>query len=80
VDDGAVNIVLTGTRAGSGRSITLNWTGASGTDVDVYVDGNFNNSTPNDGTATYSVNKRRTYTFKVCETGSTTACSNDVTL
>ena len=80
VSDGSVNIVLTGTRDGTGRNITLNWYGASGANVDVYVNGNLNNSTANDGSVTYMVNKRASYTFKICETGSTTACSNDVNL
>jgi PKD repeat protein len=80
VTGGAGGIVLTGTRDGTGRSITLTWGGASGDNVDVYVNGNLNNSTANDGTVTYTVNKRATYTFKICETGSTTACSNSLTL
>ena len=74
------DISLSGTRASTGRSITLTWSGASGTNVDVYVNGNFNNSTANDGGVTYTVNKKRTYTFKICETGSTTSCSNEITL
>ncbi|HEY5775206.1 MAG TPA: S8 family serine peptidase [Xanthomonadales bacterium] len=80
VTDGAVTIVLDGTRDGTGRSITLTWFGATGPNVDVYVNGNWNNSTANDGSVTYTVNKRATYTFKICETDSTTACSNDLTL
>lgn len=71
------DITLEGTRAGNGRSVTLTWVGASGDNVDVYINGNYNNSTGNDGIATYTVNKKRSYTFKVCETDSTT-CSNDV--
>ena len=75
-----VDITLTGTRAGNLRSITLNWTDAVSANVDVYVNGNFNNTTANDGTITYSVNKNGSYTFKVCEEGSTTACSNSISL
>ena len=74
------DITLTGTRSGNLRSVTLNWNGATGSNVDVYVNGNFNNTTANSGSITYSVNKRTTYTFEVCEEGSTTACSNPVTL
>jgi len=74
------DITLSGTRAGNGRSITLNWSGAAGTNVDVYINGNFNNTTANDGSITYSVNKRTTYTFNICEEGSTTSCSNSITL
>ena len=74
------NISLSGTRASSGRSITITWSGAVGTNVDVYVNGSFNNTTANDGSATYTVNKKNTYTFEVCEEGSTTSCSNSITL
>ena len=74
------NITLSGSRASNGRSITLNWSGATTTNVDVYVNGNFNNTTANDGTITYSVNKNTTYTFDICEEGSTTSCSNSITL
>jgi subtilisin family serine protease len=85
VTDGSVeppagDITLTGTRSGNGRSVTINWTGAAGTNVDIYVNGSFNNTTANDGSNTYSVNKRNSYTFSVCEEGSTTACSNSITL
>jgi len=79
-DGSASDITLTGTRASTGRSVTLNWSGASGSNVDVYVNGNLNNSTANDGTATYTVNKKRTYTFQICETDSTTSCSGEITL
>ncbi len=82
VSDGVSNtdITLNGTRDGTGRSITLTWTGANTANVDVYVNGNFNNSTVNDGEVTYSVNKRRSYTFQICEAGSTVSCSNEITL
>ena len=76
----AAEIVLTGTRASNGGTITLNWTGATTANVDVYVFGNYNNTTANDGTITYRVNRNTTYTFTVCEEGSTTACSNNITL
>ncbi|NVK22006.1 MAG: S8 family serine peptidase [Kangiellaceae bacterium] len=74
------DITLSGYRSNGNRKATINWTGATGTNVDVYVNGSFNNSTANDGSVTYNVNKRSTYTFQVCETGSTTACSNTITL
>ncbi len=81
VNDGtASDITLTGSRASTGRSITLTWTGATGSNVDIYVNGNFNNTTANDGSATYTVNKKRTYAFRVCEEGSTTSCSDEVSL
>ena len=74
------DITLSGTRTGNGRRVTIEWSGATGANVDVYVNGNFNNTTSNVGSASYSVNKKRSYTFGVCEEGSTTTCSNDITL
>ena len=74
------DITLSGSRASNGGSITLNWSGAAGTNVDVYVNGNYNNTTANDGTITYRVNRKTTYTFNICEEGSTTSCSNSITL
>ena len=78
-NDGS-DITLSGTRDGSGRNITLTWSGATGANVDVFVNGSFNNSTANDGETSYRVNKRSSYQFKICETGSTTSCSDDVNL
>ena len=77
---GGSDITLSGTRDNSGRNITLTWSGASGTNVDVFVNGSKNGSTANDGEAGYTVNKRSSYRFKICETGSTTSCSNEVDL
>jgi hypothetical protein len=78
VNNGVVNdnITLSGIRASTLRSIDLTWGGANGANVDVYVNGSFNNTTANDDEATYSVNKKRDYTFQVCEEGSTASCSN----
>jgi hypothetical protein len=82
VNDGVVNtdITLSGTRASTLRSVDLTWDRANGTNVDVYVNGSYNNTTPNTGAVTYTVNKKRSYTFQVCETGSTASCSNEINL
>jgi len=84
VDDGTGsggNVILSGTRSGNLKNATLNWSGANGSNVDVYVDGSLNTSTENDGTVTFrGLNRQLDYTFKICETGSTTACSNEITL
>ena len=73
--------------AASGRSdattqyMTLTWTGAAGTIVDVYRDGALRSSTENDGkyTNTRSFVGPATYRYKVCQAG-TTVCSNEVTV
>jgi len=74
------DITLSGFRSSGDRNATLNWSGATGANVDIYVNGNFNNTTANDGSITFNVNKRTSYTFEVCEEGSTTSCSNSITL
>jgi PKD repeat protein len=57
--------------------MTLTWTGGVGSTLDVYRDGVFKTNTPNDGQYTNSRNYQKpiTYTYKVCEKG-TTQCSN----
>ena len=74
------NITLTGERTKKGREATLQWNGATGNTVDVYVNGSFNRSTANTGSVNYKVNKQRSYTFEVCEAGSTDRCSNSLSL
>ena len=74
------NITLTGERTKKGREATLQWNGATGNTVDVYVNGSFNGSTANTGSVKYKVNKQRSYTFEVCEDGSTDRCSNSLSL
>jgi PKD repeat protein len=60
----------------------LTWSGATGTNVDVYRDGRRVTTTANDG---YHGDwiwfpTGSTYTYKVCQAGSTTACSLPVTV
>jgi len=74
------DLVLSGSRSKGNRQANLSWSGVSGTNVDVYINGSFNNTTANDGSASYSVNKRGSYTFQVCEENSTTTCTNEFTL
>ena len=74
------DMALTGNRSKGNRQANLSWTGGSTANVDVYINGVFNNTTVNDGSASYSVNKNSSYTFQVCEEGSTTVCTNEITL
>ena len=61
--------------------MTLKWSGASGTTVDVYRNGPLLLNTPNDGLYTNSRTfaGSATYTYTVCQTGTTT-CSNQATV
>ncbi|MFC3194156.1 S8 family serine peptidase [Marinicella sediminis] len=73
-------MALNGDRSKGGRQANLSWTGGSTTNVDVYINGVYNNTTNNDGSVSYSVNKNSSYTFQVCEEGSTSVCTNEITL
>jgi hypothetical protein len=72
-------LTQSGFRQKGNREADINRAGLTGTNVDVYIDGSLNNSTANDGSAIYNVDKRTSYTFEVCETGSTTNCTNTIT-
>ena len=74
------NITLAGERTNGGRTVTLSWSGAAGNSVDVYVNGSLNGPTANTGGASYRVNKRRSYTFEICETNSRDRCSSSLNL
>ena len=71
----------------SGRSdatkqyMTLDWTGATGTNVDIYRNGPLLTATLNDGHYTNSrtFTGPATYGYKVCNAGTTT-CSNEATV
>jgi len=59
--------------------VDLSWNGATSSGIDVYRNGVFTVTTPNDGFYTDHPNGRGhgTYSYKVCET-STGNCSNQV--
>ena len=70
---------LSGNRSKGNRQANLSWTGASTSNVDIYINGSLDSTTANDGSASFSVSKNVTYTFQVCEEGSST-CTNQITL
>lgn len=74
------DLALSGQRTRGGKRVELTWTGATTSTVDVYINGSFNDNTANDGSAAYNVNKNASYTFQVCEAGSTTTCTNQISL
>ena len=63
-------------------SATLTWAGATGSSVEVWRNGSkLPSATANDGSYTDTMGKGSgTFTYKVCEVGSLTACSNDSTV
>jgi hypothetical protein len=74
---GITGIVLTATKATiSGDVIvTLKWAGAAGTKVDLYRNGDYRRTIPNDGLTKVYPNRAGTYSYKICEAGKT-RCSN----
>ena len=62
--------------------VDLSWSGATSSNVDVYVNGSYGARTRNDGSQSYNLGRgtRGTFTFQICEAGSTTSCSNAVSL
>jgi subtilisin family serine protease/PKD repeat protein len=76
-----VSISLTATKRISGkkRYTDLAWSGASGANVDVFRNGTLITTTANDGAHTDSPSAAGTYTYRVCNAGTST-CSNDATV
>ncbi len=77
-------IVLTGkgSTTPTQQLMTLDWTGAVGTNISVFRNGTLLTTTPNDG---HYVNSRNfvgaaTYTYKICQPPGNTVCSNQVTV
>jgi hypothetical protein len=75
------SISLTATKrvAGKKRYTDLAWSGASGTNVDVFRNNALLTTTANDGAHTDTVNAAGSYSYKVCNAGTTT-CSPSVTV
>lgn len=71
-------LTASGTVSGKGPKANLSWSGATGTNVDVFRNGTRITTTANDGAHTDALAKGTTgaFTYKVCNAGTTT-CSND---
>gem|GEM_PF-1728174 len=59
------------------KRVKLTWSGATSTDVDVYQNGTLHVTTVNDNKESFSYNSGDVVTYKICQAGSTTICSND---
>jgi subtilisin family serine protease len=83
-DPGATpfSLTATGYKVKGNQKADLKWSGATSTNVDVYRDGSKLTTTANDGFHTDNIDRKGggSYTYKLCEAGSTTACSNEVTV
>ena len=61
------------------NQVTLTWSGASTSTVDIYRNGSFRTNTNNDGSYGESFKRSGTYTYQVCDQG-TNNCSAEVTV
>ena len=74
-------ITLSVSTNGKRNRVNLNWSGGATSKVDIYRDDVLQTSTKNDGAwGDRYVTKGNSYTYKVCEAGSSSACSNPVTI
>jgi hypothetical protein len=78
---GQITLSARGYKVQGRHTVDLTWSGASGTNVDVYRNNAVVATTPNDGFYTDSPGGRghATYTYKVCNQGTQT-CSNNATV
>jgi PKD repeat protein len=77
----SINLTVTGREDATKQYMTLTWTGAVGTSVDVFRNGARITTTANDGhyTNSRSFTGAATYTYRVCQAG-TSVCSNEATV
>jgi subtilisin len=76
---GDFTLSATGYKVKGVQKADLTWSGATGTNVDVFRNGSKIVTTANDGAHTDDINSKGggSYTYKVCEAGTST-CSNEV--
>ncbi len=78
---GGIDLQVSGYKVQGLQKADLTWSGASSTDVDVFRNNGLITTTANDGFHTDNINNRGggSYTYRVCEAGTST-CSNNVTI
>ncbi|MDP9067019.1 MAG: hypothetical protein M3N53_01555 [Actinomycetota bacterium] len=72
----------TGYKVKGTKKVDLTWSGSSASSVEVYRNGAKVTTTPNDGAHTDTITQKGggSYTYKLCDAGSTTTCSNEATV
>jgi hypothetical protein len=78
-----ITLTADGRRFRGNFFVDLAWDGAFGDMVDIYRNGTLIATTENDGAYTDALGKRKkglTFTYQVCQEGSTTICSNEATV
>ena len=78
----AITASATGYKVKGTQTVDMTWDGASGTNVDIVRNGSVVTATNNDGSYTDNIGAKGggSYTYKVCETGSSTACSAELNI
>ena len=77
VGGGAITLSLAGSKVKGVHHVDLTWGGATTSSVDIFRNGVKIETTSNDGAYTDNTGNKggASYSYKVCETGSTTVCS-----
>lgn len=78
----AITLTVTGTKTKTSKTAHLTWTTTGAPTVDVFRNGSMLYTTDNDGTHDDSISGKGggTFTYKVCEAGSTAVCSNEASV
>jgi hypothetical protein len=82
-DAGApISLDVTASKVRGVNYADLTWNGAETADVDIYRDGSRLTTVPNTGSYSNNLGKKpaSSYTYRVCETGGSGPCSDDVTV
>ena len=74
----SITLSVSGSKVKGVASASLSWSGAATSTVDIYRNGSLLTTTANDGAHTDSIGRGAsgTYTYRVCNAGSTTCSSN----
>lgn len=74
----SISLSVSGSKAKGVASANLSWSGATTSNVDIYRNGSLLTTTANDGAHTDSIGRGAsgTFTYRVCNAGSTTCSSN----
>jgi hypothetical protein len=81
-EPGDISLAAFGYKVQGRQRVDLSWSGATSANVDIYRDGVVIATTANDGFYLDNLNRRGSgsYTYQLCEAGSTTECSNEATV
>ena len=79
---GGISLSARGYKVKGSKKVDLSWSGATSNSVDVYRDSVKITTTANDGAYTDIINSRGggSYTYKICEAGTSTSCSNSTSV